>query len=139
MNENKPLIEGKFIFEGIMEGNERKITFDPPLVVKYKIFEKIDKESGKENFSEDWPFRAVFVYDFGMPGIAPVDEKNNMLVGSGYEGLTKTSSLEEILEKSIWFDLFHALCHPTEDPNYTYYHWSLLGFLNTRMIASEMN
>jgi len=134
----KPLIEGKFIFKGIMEGDERKILFNPPLIIEYKILEKIDKESDKENFSEDWPLLASFVYDFGMPGVAPLDEKNNMLVGSGYEGLTKDSSLEDILEKSLWFDLFHALCHPPQDPNYTYYHHALFGWLRDRAIISEV-
>ena len=56
----KPLIEGKFIFKGIMEGDERKILFNPPLIIEYKILEKIDKESDKENFSEDWPLLASF-------------------------------------------------------------------------------
>ena len=126
---------GKFIFQGIQEseGEEKKtIIFNPPLIIDYTILDKIDKKTGKENYTEDSPIMGFVTYDFGMEVIVSLDVEHNWLV-NGYGGLTKESPLEDILMKSIFFDLFHSFCHPTEDPNYSHYHWALKGWLDERV------
>jgi hypothetical protein len=126
---NEPLTKGIFVFNEIEEG-EDKIVFNPPLNVSYQIFEKIDKESGKENYNQDSSIMGFARYDFGMDIEVSLSEDN--MLTSGYHGLTKESPPEEILMKSIMFDLFHAFLHPSEDPNYTHYHFALLGWLKDR-------
>ena len=37
------------------------------------------------------------------------------------------------------FDLFHAFCHCSFDPNYTYLHWALYGNLKDRVTINEKN
>jgi len=132
---NSPLIKGKFIFQGIQEGNseeKRNLIFNPPLMIDYIILEKIDRKTGKENYSENAPIMGFATFDFGMEVIVPLDVEHNWLV-NGYGGLTKESSLEEILMQSIFFDLFHSFFHPIEDPNYSHYNFALKGWLKDRV------
>ena len=135
MNQNqpKPLIEGKFIFKGIQEGEgegRRVIEFTPPLVVEYSIWEKKNAEGG-DNYPEDTAMMAFATYDFGMEMMTPLDVKNNWLA-NGYQGLSKDSTPEDILMKTLFYDLFHAFCHIPQDPNYSHYHWALCGWLKER-------
>ena len=44
---------------------------------------------------------------------------------------------EEILKKTLSFDLFHAFFHCIADPNYTIYHWALYGNLKDRLDTTE--
>lgn len=139
--ENKSKFSGKFVFEGIMEGGEckgdhRTIIFNPPLVVKYDIWEKIDKNTGKLNYPEDFPMIGYSTYDFGVTMETPLDPANNWLT-NGYNGLTKDSSPEDILMGSVIFDLFHAFFHETQDPNYSHYHWALVGWLKSRATIKD--
>jgi hypothetical protein len=129
-------MRGKFIFEAIQEGEDeslRQIYFNPPLVIEYSIYDKIDKETGKENYPEDSDLMGFFTFDFGMMGECSLDSKNNFL-SHGYEGLTKESPVEDVLMKSIMFDLFHAFFHTSQDPNYGFYHHALYAYLKDRTI-----
>lgn len=135
----KPICEGKYIFSGIQEGSGeglREIVFNPPLVIEYSIWEKIDKETGKENYPEESPIMGYIDFDFGMDAKIALDVKYNWLVDE-YNGLTVESPLQDKLMKSIFFDLFHAFYHPNVDPNYSHYHHALFAYLNPRVTLKE--
>ncbi len=137
--ENKPKHSGKFVFAGIMEGengDKRTIRFNPPLKVSYTIWDRIDKDTGLQNFEADVPMMGIATYDFGLTMETPLDPEHNWLT-NGYQGLTKDSSPEDILMASITFDLFHAFFHETQDPNFSHYHWALLGWLQDRAMAKD--
>ncbi len=137
---SEPLFKGIFLFNQINEelGDEKRILeFNPPLKVDYEILEKLDKETGEENYSQDLPILAFSTFDFGMKLETSLDEAHNWLI-NGYQGLTKESSPEEILMKSIMFDLFHTFFHPSQDPNYGFYHWALYGNLKSRAKALDI-
>jgi len=128
------MTNGKLIFDSIQEGEGdslHKLYFNPPLKVDFSIYEKIDKETGKENYPEDVPIMGYATFDFGMEAHVPLDVEHNWLA-NGYEGLTKDSSPTEILQGTIMFDLFHAFFHTVQDPNYSHYHWALQGWLQER-------
>jgi len=138
-------MSGKFIFQAIQEGSDeslRQIYFNPPLVIEYSIYDKIDKDTGKECYPEDVPMMGYATFDFGMEIHIPLDIKNNWLTtgngGLGYEGLTVESDPIDVVMKTIWFDLFHAFFHPSEDPNYSHYHWALRGWLEERASVKEV-
>jgi hypothetical protein len=140
-----PIKHGRFVFSGIQEGagpgSRRVIQFRKPVVINYEIFQKKDAKTGEDCFPEDVPMVAFVKYDFGLVMQTTLDEKNNALVkgynGKGYEGLSKDSELEDILMYTIIFDIFHAFCHATLSPNYTYYHWALKGWLRENAILIE--
>ena len=132
-------MRGKFIFEAIQEGEDeslRQIYFNPPLVINYNIFEKIDKDTGKENYPEETTMMGYATFDFGMEIHVPLEAKKNWLA-NGYEGLTPDADPIDILMKTICFDLFHSFFHPVEDPNYSHYHWALQGWLQERASVKE--
>lgn len=132
-------MNGKFIFDSIQEGSDeslRQIYFNPPLVIEYSIYDKIDKETGKENYPYDSDLMGFFTFDFGMRAECSLDSKNNFL-SNGYEGLTKDSPVEDILMKTIMFDLFHAFFHIPDDPNYGFYHHALYAYLKERVNVKE--
>ena len=134
-----PLTEGKFIFDGIQEGNgdtRMTITFKPPLVVNYTIWEKLDKNTGRPCYPEDVPFMGYATYDFGMEMNTPLDADHNWLA-KGYGGLYPKSSKEDILMYSLIYDLFHAFCHCESDPNFSHYHWALKGWLKERATVKD--
>lgn len=136
--EPQPLHKGRFVFQGIQEGEgegRRTIIFKPPLNIHYSIWEKKNAEGG-DNYPEDVPILAYATYDFGLEMMTPLDAEHNWLV-NGYEGLSKESPLEDVLMKTLWYDLFHAFCHPTQDPNYSHYNWALKGWLKERAIVQE--
>ena len=138
---SEPLKKGKFVFESIQEGSgeeKRTITFKPKLVIDYAIWEKKDPKTGKENYPEDVPIMGFATYDFGMTMNTPLDLEHNWLV-NGYEGLSKDSELDDVLMYSILYDLFHAFCHDTDDPNYSHYNWALVGWLKNRASVKEPN
>jgi hypothetical protein len=127
-------------YSGIQEGEgvgRRVIEFNPPLIVEYSIWEKKNAEGG-DNYPEDVPIMAYATYDFGMELMTPLDVKNNWLA-NGYEGLSKDSTPEDILMKTLFYDLFHAFCHIPEDPNYSHYHWALRGWLKERADVQEFD
>lgn len=139
----KPLFEGTLRFDSVQEGpshaEHRTIAFTPPLMVEYTVW---PEEDGKGGFiNPDKPYLAFFTFDFGMTGEVPMQYEHNFLLASpkrvGYEGLTTESTPEEIVIKMITFDLFHAFCHCEMDPNYTPYHWALLGWLKDRAKVTE--
>jgi len=132
----------KFIFSGIQEGDDkdfRQLFFNPPLVVEFKIYDRIDKETGKQNYPDEYPRLAFATFDFGMSVEIPVTPEHNPIVNSYEEGLTKDSPEEDILMKTITFDLFHAFFHYQQDPNYSHYHWALIGWLQNRTTIKESN
>lgn len=136
----KPLHEGRFIFKGIQEGQgegRRVIEFNPPLSVLFTIWEKKNAE-GEDNYPEDVPLMGYATYDFGLEMFTPLDVEHNWLV-NGYEGLSKESPPEDILMKTLFYDLFHAFCHIPEDPNYSHYHWALKGWLKERANVKEFD
>lgn len=133
--------KGKFIFEGIQEGEgegKRIIKFNPSLVIEYSIYNKIDKETGVENFPDDVDIKGFATFDFGMNIETSLDARHNSLL-NGYLGLTPDSELEDIFMKTIMYDLFHAFFHIPQDPNYNHYHWALYGWLKERADAQEFN
>jgi hypothetical protein len=133
---SKPICEGRFIFGGIQEGDGeslRTIRFNPPLEIKYSIWDKIDKETGKENYPEESSIMGFVEFDFGMDAKIALDVKYNCLI-NGYQGLTPESPLEYKLRDSILFDLFHTFYHIPQDPNYSFYNWALMGHLSDRTI-----
>ena len=134
-----PVTKGKFVFDAIQEGSDeslRQIYFNPPLVIEYSIYDKIDKETGKDSYPEDVSSMAFSELDFGMEIHVPLDVKDNWLM-NGYGGLTKESDPIDVLMRTICFDLFHAFFHPTEDPNYDFYHWALYGNLKDRVTLKD--
>ena len=135
----KPIIEGKFVFQDIQEshGDSRiVISFNPPLIVEYTIWEKQNKITGKDSYPEDVPVMGFATYDFGMEMNTPLDVEHNWLA-RGYGGLTPESSLEDILMYSLIYDLFHAFCHCEQDPNYSHYNWALRGWLKERATVKD--
>ncbi len=135
---NKPL-KGKYIFEAIQEGEgegKRTIQFNPPLVIEYSIYDKIDVDTGKENFSDDVGVKGYATFDFGMEYETALDSKHNFLT-NGYLGLTKDSQPENIFMKTIMYDLFHAFFHIPQDPNYLHYHHALYAYLRERASLTE--
>jgi hypothetical protein len=135
----EPLKKGKFIFDAIQEGTgegRRTITFNPPLIVEYMIFEKKDPKTGKENYPEDVSIMGFADFDFGMNMMTPLDLENNWLV-NGYEGLSEKSELEDILMYSLIYDLFHSFYQDTIDPNYSHYNWALRGWLKERATVMD--
>lgn len=130
----KPLFDGKFIFEGIQESegeDKRILQFHPRLTVDYKIWQKIDKETEQECYPDDVPMMGYCTFDFGMQMNTPLNAENNILI-NGYEGLSEESSPQDILMKTLIYDLMHAFYHTPEDPNFTYFHWALNGWLKDR-------
>lgn len=113
------------------------MTFNPPLKVAYTIWEKKDPVTGEDNYPDDYPLVAFATYDFGLTMETPINPENNWLT-NGYNGLTKDSSPEDILMNSLIFDLFHAFCHETQDPNYSHYHWALVGWLRNRTLPKDV-
>lgn len=129
-----PLLEGTLVLEKVQEGQEphcRTITFTPPLKVEYTIWPDEDEKADKTK-----PTVAYFTFDFGMTSEVGLTSERNCLTW-GYEGLTKESNPEEILIKTLTFDLFHAFCHCEMDPNYTSYHWALAGWLKDRVTVKD--
>jgi hypothetical protein len=45
--------------------------------------------------------------------------------------------LKEKIYREVIFDLGHAFFHYEGDPNYTHYHWALVGWLKHRLITKE--
>ena len=138
---SEPLDKGIFVFKDIQESegeDSRIITFDPPLRIEYTILEKIDKDTGKENYEEEGHIMGFAVFDFGMLTKIALDYEHNSLT-HGYEGLTQDSPPQEVLMRSLMFDLFHAFCHPPEDPNYGTFHWALAGWLQDRATVKEID
>ena len=131
---SKPKFDGTFVFSEIKEG-ESIIEFNPPLKVKYTIFDKKNPDD-TENYSEDTPIMGYCTFDFGMNTTVPLDPLHNILV-NGYNGLTKDSSPEDILMHSLIYDLFHSFCHPSDDPNYIPYNWAIFGNLSNRTKVIE--
>jgi len=136
---SEPIDKGKFIFEGIQEGEgegRRVIEFNPPLVIDYTIYEKKDKDTGEDNFSEDVKIMGYATLDFGMTLEMALDVEHNHLINS-YNGLTENSSITDKFMQTIIYDLMHAFFHIPQDPNYNYHHWALLGWLKERADAQE--
>lgn len=138
----KPLAEGILQFDVVMEGpadgDHRTITFKPPLKVDYTVWPEDEDVAKKDGIEVDpkKPTLAYFTFDFGMTSRVYLTPEKNMFV-HGYEGLSKESTPEEILIKTLTFDLFHAFCHCDMDPNYTPYHWAILGWLKDRAKVVE--
>ena len=138
----EPLKKGRYVFDSIQEGSDdskRIITFTPPLIVGYTIWEKNNSKTGKENYPEDVPIMGFATFNLGdvcMDMSTPLDLEHNWLV-NGYEGLNKDSLLEDILMYSIIYDLFHSFCHDKEDPNFSHYNWALYGNLKGRVLVKE--
>jgi hypothetical protein len=106
------------VFSKIEEGGE-SILFDPPLLVEYETI----VDNGK----------VFIVYDFGMTGFVNIGER------LFFFNKDDKLSLKEKVEQIVSFDLFHAFCHCSFDPNYTYLHWALYGNLKDRVTINEKN
>lgn len=98
-------------------------------------FQELGKITCKEPISievyhiDEKTHRAYFAWDFGMEGV--VHLKNWVLEGKQIQGVK-----ERILSDVI-FDIGHAFFHYEGDPNYTPYHWALVGWLKDRVEAQE--
>lgn len=69
-------------------------------------------------------------YDFGML----IKESNEM---TGFLDLNEKSTVEEIVRKTVKYDVEHAFCHPDYDPNYMPMHWAIKGWLKDRVEITE--
>lgn len=108
----KVVDSGRVIFTEIEESS-CKLIFNPPLLFDYWVYE--DKKAV-----------AYIEFDFGMTVKIAADQDSNFFIWG------KNNSYEEIIKETIKFDLFHAFTHVNFDPNYTAYHWALLGWLKER-------
>ena len=72
-------------------------------------------------------------YDFGMT----VKETSNYITNPGFLGICENTTVKDIVLRTVKFDIEHAFCHPSEDPNYTELHWAILGWLKDRVIVTE--
>lgn len=75
-------------------------------------------------------------YDFGMTSKESLDIDHNWLL-NGYRDLDKNYSIRDIAEKTALYDIEHAFCHPSCDPNYGPEHWAIQGWLKDRIIIKE--
>lgn len=127
-NSSIKLGEGDFTFSSIVEDDI--IVFTPPLKVTWDVWnETVGKIPGI------WAYAHL---DFGMTTKFSVERARNFLM-KGYDNLNENSTYAEIIEKTLKFDLFHALTHPNQDPNYGYVHWALSGWLKDRFSVIELN
>ena len=122
-----PVESGEFVFEEIHEGEGRSLTFFPPLRVVWDTY--VDHHPAGDTTT------AYIEMDFGMEyKIKPVATKNG---GWHYDEINKDSTNEEVIKTIIKFDLFHAFCHTSLDPNYGIIHWALYGNLKDRVIIKD--
>jgi hypothetical protein len=68
-----------------------------------------------------------FTWDFGMDAVVSL----RTYISKHRKGLKKK------VFREIIFDVGHAFCHCSEDPNYTEYHWALRGWLKDRLEVHE--
>lgn len=102
-----------------------RLEFDPPLEIKWSVYED---EKGKMAYVD---------YDFGMTDRFSIDTDKNFLTW-GYGGLTQEKlTPENIVERTVIFDLFHAFTHCDMDPNYGHLHWALYGNLKHKTKVIE--
>lgn len=73
-------------------------------------------------------------YDFGMEDKISLD--NNFLYN--YTGDNPEADPLKTVISSIKYDLMHAFFHYENDPNYKTIHWALVGWLQNRVIKSEL-
>lgn len=98
------------------------IKFKNPLVIScYSI-----------NSTDNGHRTAFFNFDWGMDGQTPLEKEHNFILMH-----SDNLSDEEKIAFDVIFDLFHAFFHPSEDPNYSYYHWALYGMLKDRVETGE--
>ena len=120
MKEIKCEAEGSFTIKEIKYAGDI-VTFKDGQELKVK-YSKYD--------GEDF---ITIEYDFGM---------TTERCSSGYEycgflNITEKSTYEEIVRKTVTFDLEHAFCHPDCDPNYVERHWAIKGWLKDRVEITE--
>lgn len=98
-----------------------------PRTIKEDDDEIVFKEGMELSLEVVWKnFASIFLEtDFGMR--IQISRIDNMLITN------KRTSVNDIVLKTIIFDLFHAFYHPEIDPNYTHYHWALYGNLKDRV------
>lgn len=95
---------------------ENSVQFKEPVVVEYWPRQK-----------EDGLWTIHYDYDFGMA------DKFVFSEDVSWNNISSHDTDEEIIRKTVEFDLAHAFDHPCEDPNYTHTHWALYGNLKNRL------
>lgn len=112
--------------EGILTFKEIRYAGE---TISFKDGEELKIEYSKYE-GEDF---ATIEYDFGMT----IKQCSSGYEYCGFLDLTKDSTIEEIVKKTVTFDLEHAFCHPDCDPNYVARHWAIKGWLRDRVIIME--
>jgi len=115
----------EFAIESEDSYDSRRLEFNPPLTVEWSVYE--EEGNGKV---------AHVYYDFGLHDTFSVEPDKNCLL-LGYYGLRAVSPVQEMVEKNVIFDLFHAFTHCDMDPNYTHLHWALYGNLKDKTKVIE--
>jgi len=119
--ESKPWAEGTFWFEWLEEAD--KLEFHLPLIVEWMA-------SVKDNI-----VTVYLDYDFGLTyEFRPYE---SIKKGWCYNNIHEQTPLDEIVKSFIQYDLFHAFCHTSLDPNYSHLHWALYGNLKDRVKVIE--
>lgn len=119
--ESSPFMEGTFSFEWLDECDQ--LIFNPPLEIEWRAW------------SKDGVVTVYVDYDFGLTDkFRPYESINK---GWYYGGIDKDTPLADIVKEFIRYDLFHAFCHTSLDPNYGHLHWALYGNLKDRVTVIE--
>lgn len=75
-------------------------------------------------------------YDFGMEYRISINKQHNFLYN--YTGDNTEADPAKTIISTIKYDLMHAFFHYENDLNYEIVHWALVGWLQNRVIKSEL-
>jgi hypothetical protein len=122
MKDETLISEGEFTFDTLTECDT--LMFNPPLKVKWSCW--LNEHTG----------RHVYInYDFGLTD--RFDPYKSIGSGWHYNEIQMDTPLPEIVKAFVQYDLFHAFCHTSCDPNYSHLHWALFGNLKDRVKVIE--
>ena len=120
MKEIKCEVEGTLVFKEIKYAGD---------IITFKDNQELKIEYSKYK-GEDF---ITIEYDFGMT----IKQCSSGYEYCGFLDITKDSTVEEIVKRTVTYDLEHSFCHPNEDPNYVAKHWAIKGWLKDRVDIKE--
>ena len=125
MNEDTLIGEGDWVIDTITECDT--LVFTPPLKIEWTAY---------RNEHPLGPTTTVYVdYDFGLTD--KFKPYASITGGWHYNDITINTPLPEIVKAFVQYDLFHAFCHTSMDPNYSHLHWAIYGNLKDRVKIIE--